>query len=447
MTGTWNFDSRLGLVLVALMSLPIHAADVSLSDGYTLSGELVAMDDAGTITLLSPLSEKPLMLRGEMVKRVAFKEAPVSFTEIPGQRVILSNGDILPAVIHELDEEGMKASSPDFGDVWIPRNIISSIQLGIFAENLIYSGGDDLAGWEQQGGSDSWSAGDGGFVAEGPGSLWREVEMPEKFILRFRLEWSKQPNFRVTFADTQPGKNGIADRYYFDFNGSSLSVYRDSKALRKSKPIMILGPWSDRFSGNSLDVEIRGDLKRGLLHFYLDRSLEGRFVDPLPNIPKGSGITLTNRAPQNSGQKVSDIQIAEWDERGDRHRSEERGDGSSDAMIGRYGERFGGKLVSIRKEGDVTLYEFKSAFQKAPLLLPESEVSTIFFAGDEKLKSDKGGLILRLRGYGEMRFVSCVFGADTVKAAHPLLGNIEIQRTGITSLEKRDIPKAKPIEE
>ncbi|MEP2777680.1 MAG: hypothetical protein ABJQ29_09220 [Luteolibacter sp.] len=429
--------------------MPAHAADISLSDGCTLTGELSAMDAAGTITLVSPLSEKPLLLLGKMVKHVGFKNTATGASDIPGQRVELINGDVLPVTIQSLDDAGMKVSSPDMGEVWVPRDLIASIQLGVFAERLIYSGGNNLDGWEQQSGQQPWTAEDGGLLAEGSGNLTREVEMPEKFILRFRLEWSQQPNFRLAFADTAPGEGGISDRYYFDFNGAGLSLYRDSKALHKSKPIMMLGRAADRFSGNSLQVEIRGDLGRGLLHLYLDGILEGRFTDPLPDVPRGSGLTLTNRAPQNSNQRISGIQVAEWDERSDRHRSEERGDGSSDAMIGRYGERFGGRLVAIRKEGDSTVYEFKSDFQKEPLLLPESEVSTVFFAGEDEESAATGGsdgLILRLRGNGELKLASCVFGAETVKAKHPLLGALELERTGITALEKRDIPKANPVE-
>ncbi|MGJ8642518.1 MAG: hypothetical protein ACSHX9_03845 [Luteolibacter sp.] len=429
------------------MALPSHAADISLSNGCSLTGELVAMDVEGTITLVSPLSKQPLQLLGEEVMHVGFESTVGSESEIPGQRVELTNGDILPVKISSLDDAGMSVISPDLGEVWIPRDLVSALQLGVFEERLVYSGGDDLSGWSEHGNADSWVPENGRLVAENSGSLIREVDLPEKFILSFRLEWSQQPNFRLTFADSEPKKSSQAERYYFDLNGSSLSILRDSKDLRKPKPIMMLGRTANRFSGNTLDVEIRGDLSRGLLHLYLDGVLEGRFTDPLPDIPKGSGLGITNRAPQNSGQKISEIQVAEWDERSDRHRSEDRGDGATDAMIGRYGERFGGKLVSISKDGDTRVYEFKSDFQKEPLLLPESEVSTVFFANGEEASSESGGLILRLRGNGEMKLSSCVFGKETVEAEHPLLGAVKVKREGIAALEKRDIPKANPIEE
>lgn len=437
-----------GVVSLALvMSLPVMGADILLSDGSTLSGELVAMDDAGTVVLDSPLSEKPLMLRGDRVKQVGFKGEGGAAGEVSGQRVELTNGDVLPVTIQSLDDEGMKVSSQDAGELWIPRGAISSVQLGVFDEKLVYSGGDDLDGWEQQGGRESWISEGEGLVAESSGSIMRDVDLPEKFILRFRMGWSKQPSFRLFFADTLPGKSGSADRYFFDFNGASISIHRDSEALGKSKPMMVLGRTGELIAENMADVEIRGDLERGFLHLYLNGSLQGRFADPLPNVPRGSGITLMSRSPQNSLLTISDIQVAEWDERSDRHRGEERGDDSSDAMIGRYGQRFGGKLLGIRTEEGRTMFEFKSDFQKAALVLPESEVSTVFFRGEKDFSADGGGLVLRLRGAGELQLSSCVFEPEKVSAVHPLLGEIQVNRAGITALEKRDIPKAKPIKE
>jgi hypothetical protein len=115
--------------------------------------------------------------------------------------------------------------------------------------------------------------------------------------------------------------------------------------------------------------------------------------------------------------------ILEWDDRGDRHRSEERGDGKADSLIGRYGERFGGKLESIRSDGAATVYVFKSDFQKEPLQLPEEEVSTVFMGGEGKPSQSAAtdGLILGLRGQGSMRVSTCVLEADSAK--------VEIART------------------
>jgi hypothetical protein len=137
--------------------------------------------------------------------------------------------------------------------------------------------------------------------------------------------------------------------------------------------------------------------------------------------------------------------ILDWDDRGDRHQSEERGDGKLDSLIGRYGERFGGNLESIRAVGASTVYVFKSDFQREPLELPEEEVSTLFLGGQGKpsKSTTTGGLILGLRGQGSMRVSSCVLVGASVKVEHPLLGSLEFGREGISSLERILIPKEK----
>ena len=139
--------------------------------------------------------------------------------------------------------------------------------------------------------------------------------------------------------------------------------------------------------------------------------------------------------------------IFEWDDRGDRHRSEDRGDGKTDSLIGRYGERFGGDLESIRRDGASTVYVFKSDFQKEPLELPEEEVSIVFMGGqgEPSQSAVTGDLILSLRGQGTMRVSRCVLKADSAKVEHPLLGSLEFGRAGISSLERIWKPKAKPL--
>ena len=447
MTGIWNFSPARAAAIAAMFVLPASAADISLSNGSKLTGDLLAMDGEGTITLESPNSDSPLMLVGEMVSYVGFTSTAAT-ADLPGQRVELINGDILPVSIRKLDDQAMTVMSPDMGELRIPRSLLSSVQLGVFEERLVYAGGEDLSGWKDKGNAESWTPANGRLVAQNSGTLTREVKLPEKFVIRFTLQWSQQPNFRLTFADPNPKRTNKVDRYYFDVNGSNISILRDSKNLRSAKPIMILGRSANRFRANLVDVEIRGDLSRGLLHLYLNGELEGRFTDPYPEgIPAGSGLSITNRAPESSQQMISNIEIAEWDERSDRHRGEDRGDGSSDAIIGKYGERFGGKLTSISEEGGMRIYEFKSDFQKEPLRVPESEVSTVFFAGDMTYPENESGLMLRLRGSGMLTLGSCIFGEDMVEAKHPLLGEIQVKRDGITALEKRIIPKAQPIEE
>jgi len=440
----WSSDfQRLPALTFALVACSASAADVSLKGDAKVTGEVAGMEADGLIKLVSSVSGKPLLLRGDQVKKVDFGVSGEKAV-LPDQRLELTNGDILPVKVTSMEDGLLRVESPVLGRLAIPREAVSSLQLGIISEKMLYSGPQDFSGWKRsEGGDQAWDHEEGEFVAKGQGTLSRDVALPEKFILRFSLAWRNHPNFQFGFAE---GARAGADRYLMEFGGSGVALYRES-AKRARTPIVLLARTPEQFAQRRMEVEIRGDRSRGLLELRIDGELEGRYKDPVQPIPDGTGISLANRAARASEQTVGEIRILEWDDRGDRHRSEERGDGRSDSLIGRYGERFGGKLEGIRVSGGAKVYLFKSDFQKEPLELPEDEVSTVFLGGEAKpTRSDNlGGLILNLRGHGTMRLSSCILEGETVRVEHPLLGSLEFERSGIASIERIWIPKAKPV--
>lgn len=439
----WSSDfQRLMALTFAMAACSAYAADVSLKGDAKVTGEVTGMDAEGAISLVSPVSDKPLLLKGDQVVKVDFG-IPTEKPVLPDQRLELTNGDILPVKVTSMEDGLLRVESPVLGSLAIPREAVSSLQLGIISEKILYSGPEDFSGWKRsEGGDQAWDHDEGAFVAKGQGTLSRDVSLPEKFILRFSLSWRNHPNFQFGFAE---GASAGAGRYLMEIGGSGVALYRES-VKRARTPIVLLARTPEQFAQRRMDVEIRGDRSRGLLELRIDGELEGRYTDPVQPIPDGTGISLVSRATRASEQTVGDIRILEWDDRGDRHRSEERGDGKSDSLIGRYGERFGGKLEGIRGSGGSKVYLFKSDFQKEPLELPEEEVSTVFLGGDAKpsKSASEGGLILNLRGHGTMRLSSCVLEGETVRVEHPLLGALEFERSGIASIERIWIPKAKP---
>ncbi len=435
----------------AMLGLSVFttAADVSLVGEAKLTGDVVAMDASGTITLASPVSKKPLLLNGSQVRSVDFEIADKNFIA-PDQRVELINGDVLPVRVEELDGSKILVASPDLGSFRIPREFVDSVRFGMVPERMIYSGSDSMDGWNRDsGGARNWEIKDGRYLATGQGMVSRDLVLPEKFILRFQLNWNRHPNFRMFFAGPSIPPNERANRYYLQFSASGFEIRREMMGKTRYAPIVLLSRSPDEIPESTLKVEIRVDRTSGLIQLFLNGQLEGRYTDPVPDIPDGGHIAMISQAPQESEQALTNLEILEWDDRADRHRSEDRGDGKTDSLIGRFGERFGGSLAQIKRGDSGTAYLFKSDFQKDMIELPEEEVSTIFFAASEvAAKRKKGdGRILRLRGGGDMRVSTCVFGPVTVVAVHPLLGEIKIDRAGITSIEREEIPKAEPVED
>jgi hypothetical protein len=439
----FNLQSLSALILGMAVASAV-AADVTLKGDAKLSGEITGIASDGTITLLSPNSEKALILSADQLQRVVFGNTEKNF-DLPEQRIELSNGDLLPVRVTSMEADLINVESPVLGTLSIPRDTVSSLQLGIVQEKVVYSGPKGMDGWSQdKSGAQAWEYESGRFVTSGQGTLTRDVGLPAKFILKFSFGWQNHPNFQFCFAHPPTARDAKQDKYIAEFSGSGFGVFREA-TNRMRTPIILLSRSPDQITKRSMNVEIRVDRMRGLIELIVDGELVGRYTDPIEPIPKGTCISIVSNASNESGQNLRDIMILDWDDRGDRHQSEERGDGKLDSLIGRYGERFGGNLESIRAVGASTVYVFKSDFQKEPLELPEEEVSTLFLGGQGKpsKSTTTGGLILGLRGQGSMRVSSCVLVGASVKVEHPLLGSLEFGREGISSLERILIPKEK----
>jgi|694.fasta_scaffold67525_2 hypothetical protein len=436
---------RLTALILGLAASSVHAADVSLKGDSKLSGDITGIAADGTITLLSPNAQKPLILSAEQVERVVFGNAGKD-SELPEQRVELSNGDILPVRVTSMEAGLLNVESPVLGTLAIPRDAVSSLQLGIVPKKVVYAGPKSIQGWSMnENRKQAWDYENERFLASGQGTLTRDVGLPAKFIMKFTFGWQNHPNFQFCFAHPPNARRARQDKYIAEFSGSGFGVFREA-TNRMRTPIILQARSPDQIAKRSIDVEIRVDRIRAMIELRIDGELVGRYTDPIEPIPGGTCISIVSNDLGQSGQYVRDIEILDWDDRGERHRSEERGDGKADSLIGRYGERFGGKLESIRANGTSTVYVFKSDFQKEPLELPEEEVSTLFLGGQGKpsKSATTGGLILGLRGQGSMRVSSCVLAGDSVKVEHRLLGSLEFEREGISSLERIWIPKEKP---
>ena len=445
MTGMQSFNfQRLSVMMLGMAASTAMAAEISMKGEAKLSGEITEMKDDGTITLVSPVSEKAIMLNVDQVERVTFGNNGYD-PEMPEQRIELSNGDILPVKITSMDAGLINAESPYFGMIAIPSDVVSSLQLGIVQKKVVYPGAKGMEGWlHDVSDEQAWGYEDGRFYVTGRGSLSCDVGLPKKFILKFTFGWQSHPGFRLRFAETREGRGTGGRRYVADFSGPGFGIFRESNGRA---PVIQLAQSPEQIAKRSMEVEIRMDRTTGLLEVYIDGELEGRYTDTITPIPEGTWISIVSNASHENRQNVGNITVHEWDARGDRHRSEDRGDGKADSLIGRNGERFGGDLESIRRDGASTVYVFKSDFQKEPLELSEEEVSTLFLGGQSKPSKSgtDGGMILGLRGQGSMRVSKCVFEADTAKVEHPLLGALECRRVGISSLERIWKTKKQPV--
>lgn len=453
MTGMQTSNSRLLAALLCGFGccLPLHADDITLVDGAShLTGTVRSISAAGQVELDSPLSPESLLLKGGTVDKVEFSNADAA-PDPPSALVTLANGDTLPVTLEGLDEQFLTATSPEAGLLQIPRTCLSSAQLGVRRIKVIYSGPNRLEEWaDGKAEAKNWTFSNGSLVAKGPATASKDLGLPQQFILRFTLKWqAKQtPNFQVHFADPLRAKGERCDRYYLQFGGAGLEIKREAAKGKRYSTIVQLNRNPNQYPDRQIQVEIRVDRIGARIQLFINGEPEGEIADPISPIPSGSGITLTSNSSNGNSQEIRDIEVLEFDDSRDRHHSEERGDPKNDSLISREDDRWGGKLIDIRKTGDESMFRFKSDFQDDPLEIPEADVSTVFFASQGSKKPDdmESSFVLKLRGDGSLQVASCKFSEDMVSAVHPLLGPLTLRRNGIISMQ-RAIPKTEPAPE
>ena len=130
--------------------------------------------------------------------------------------------------------------------------------------------------------------------------------------------------------------------------------------------------------------------------------------------------------------------MLEWNLKGERRRTEDRGDVTKDVLITSDSQRHSGTLVETKNDPDGLLYVFKGAFQDEAIEVPEAEIATVFFVAKQPAaaQAPKDSFVIQLHGGGSLHVSACTFADGQVEAAHPLLGKLTLQRAGIAAIER-----------
>ncbi|MCX6879676.1 MAG: hypothetical protein NTW21_38615 [Verrucomicrobia bacterium] len=439
MTGIRNSNKlaavACGLTLMAgLGPLPLAADDLILEGSERLSGSVRAISENGAVLLETPLSPAPVSLKGEGVRKVVFSARAGK----PGAAtcgVVLTNGDVVPGDIESIDDKTLTMGSSITGRVVIPRDLVHSLQFGADQPQVIYAGPDGLEGWSrEQATAEHWSFNDGEFRVRGTGRISRDFEVPQQFIVRFKLAWDRNPSLKVYFA-AAPGAGDLPpDRYYLLFNVAGIEIKRESSTGKRYTTITKLDRTPKHYPGKHLTIEIRVDRAGQVLQLYLNDEAEVPAKDPAAKAPPGGGISFES-IEEGSEVQISKLEVLDWNLKSELRRTEKRGDATKDALVGIKSERFSGSFLEAKKGPEGMLYVFQSTFQDDPIEVPEAEISTIFLVGKPSPAADAGKnpFILQLRSGGSLQVSSCSFTADRVEATHPLLGRLTLQRDGVAA--------------
>ncbi|MDX1680487.1 MAG: hypothetical protein R3242_07140 [Akkermansiaceae bacterium] len=426
---------------MALLTSALQADTASFSgDHGQLSGTLEAIGKDGVILWSSPYSKDPLKLRADKVDQIQLDSSQTAKKTHPIQ-LTLENGDVLPASgIRTLDGEALLAETPVAGMVRVPRPALASAQFGISERKVIYMGFDNLGLWTRGVGEpENWRLRGSTLISSGPSIAARDFELPRNFTLSFSLAWEDiSPDYHITFADPLVKASKQEDFYRFDFDRSGIRI---SRQIGVQGRLRTLAQWQrhpKEFVDKQIDVRIEVNREQRELELFINGESEGVIKDPIDSIPDASGFSFHCQTGSGGKQMIGDLEITELNDSRTRHLAEKRGDPALDCLITTDDDRWTGELLSMAASPDEAVVIFQTSFSKEAWEIPESEISTLFFAEQTVIAVDDSEptYLLKFHGKGKLSVSNCVISEGQVSAIHPLLGELAIDRKAIRAIRR-----------
>ena len=412
---------------------------VEIGDDDRIAGSVTSINQDGQVTLKSELSEQPLLIRPERISRVVFQSDAEPPAGSPDQQLELDNGDRVPCRVLSMDDEAVRITTWFAGELRVPRAHVAALHFGVTDPAMIFGGEQVLDGWSK---SEAWSITEEGmFVSGGVGRTARKVDdLPARFIVRFRYEWKGNPNLRFYFADSLMDQ-GTADRYFLTINSAGMELKRQSTSGRINHSLAQDHRRPKEISADGMDIEIRVDREERMLHLLINGDLVDRFIDPVKSVPKGNGLMIESSASGSSANFVSGLEVLEWTDKPQNRRSKNTGDPDKDTVLDRQGEHFSGIAEAITGPASKPEIVFRHPHAAEPLKVPLDQAAALYFRDTERAGGDKPQpLTLALTDDGSLTPESCRVDDRSAVCAHPLLGELKINRRAIRSLS-RNKPK------
>jgi len=418
--------------LLALAVSAMAAGDqVSLKDGSTLRGTVRSIDGNQKVVIDADISAEPVELRASALRSINFEVKPGEQHSDP-QLLHLVNGDILPGTLRSLDVETLVFHTWFAGDLTIKRSNSRSIDFGVTPQKLVYMGPKPLTEWSD---NDDWEWEDGKLTCDTSGTIAAENVLPRQFILRFRLDWETGPNFRIYFCDDYLKRTGNADRYYFELNSMGSQLKRQTtEGGRRWHTLAQSHRRPEEFRGRGVNVELRVDRERRQIYVYLNGEKLQRTPDPIDSFPTGTGIMLQSQAGGDLKNIVSHLEIYEWDAITELRRNEGHEDPDTDGLVDVEGQHLSGSAVRIEEDAEKTRLIFESPFNNEPLKVGTGRISSLYFKRSPDPPRGEAPIQFDLRGGGKLRLSSLELGEKQLKANHPLLGPLNLNRASLEQL-------------
>ena len=431
-----------GLTMASLTATRAND-QVSLKNGDLFFGKVIALT-GGLIELQTPHSESPLKIVNEDLIRLNFSGANAeskATEELPknSQELFLRNGDSIPGEVVGLTSTHLSFQTWFTGLLEIPREQIDSVFFGVTPQRNVFRGPVGIEGWSQ-GNNGRWRYEDGTLTSRDKGFIGRDLQLPKNFIFSTEISWESSPNIRIHLCteDPEPQDDGTSNSYLLNLNSGGIQVKRVMPAGARGPKFQTLITSSQNLqnmSSKSCQIELRVDRTKKILQLYLDGEKLGQGVDPTES-PEGSSLLLESLSSGSSDNNVSNIMVHEWDTTTQLLRREPRAEDELDTLSVDDGDRFSGEIISYDPTLPTKPFTVKTPLSPDPITIPLENCAVMYFTTGENTRKSTGQYTLALRTGGKLTLSGIQLGAEKLKANHPWLGKLQIDRLVMQSISK-----------
>lgn len=424
------------LILSALSTLTIWADDVvELESGDRFVGKVTGMDE-DRILLKTQYREEALEIHSNQLSRLTL-EGDVA-QELPTSSTVfrLRNGDSFPGTLLNLTSDQLLIKTWFAGELTIDRTAIASIQCNAHPQKFLYP---ELAQGPEWTPSDegSWRFADKALLSVSRGIIGQQFPLPESYLLKLNLESSSKLNLRIHLGASEARLEG--DRYLIEISGDTLTLKRVALTPEGKEKTKILAEFADystalqRRSPNSLPLEVFLDRERRLIQIYLDgQRIAPGYDDLVP--PSGQFIIFESLTSSRGHNKISTLQILEWDPQLQRLREEEPTNKKIDSVTVADGDRYLGELLSSSGSDSELSFLVKTKLSPEPVEIPLQHCAVIHFSESERPILKTAPFMIDLLPRGRLTLSPKEMKPTQINAKHPLMGQLQIDRQAIGAL-------------
>jgi hypothetical protein len=302
---------------------------VFFRNGDLLYGKLLAIDPREGVQWKHPDASDPIEFKPESVSQIEFAPGKSSASQSNVScRVYFANGETVEGNLISCGRDVLAIDTWYAGRLKIlrksPQNPVQTISF-LPRQPSIYEGPTGLDGWTQGNAvkafandSGQWIYQHGGFYANKPASIARDVKLPDISEVQFDLAWNGILNLAVAlYTDSlQPilltGKDEGPDFAAFYSLRFQNTVVVSLMPIRKKEPLHSLGDLIVPALNNKdrVHVDIRMSKPDHRIVLYFDGALVKEWIDPSGFSGDGTGL----RFVQNAGGsvKLSNLRVTAW---------------------------------------------------------------------------------------------------------------------------------------